>query len=85
VDCIITDPIYPEVSREYGRMSEGDWHSLMRDVVIECRRVLTPKGSAVFILQPKLREIGKMRLWLWDFVSWRATLESRSGLLVVGD
>jgi DNA modification methylase len=70
IDAVITDPIYPEVSREYGRLSEADWHSLMRDVVTECRRVLRPKGSAVIILQPNYEKIGKMRLWLWEFVAW---------------
>jgi DNA modification methylase len=70
VDCVITDPIYPEVKRDYGRISEEKWHSLMQDVVTECRRVLKPKGSAVFILQPNYEKIGTMRLWLWEFVAW---------------
>jgi hypothetical protein len=70
VDAIITDPIYPEVNREYGRLTETQWHDLMRTVVTESRRVLKPKGSAVFILQPNYEKIGKMRLWLWDFVAW---------------
>ena len=70
VDAIITDPIYPEVHREYGRMTEPQWHDLMRIVVNECRRVLKPDGSVVFILQPNYERIGKMRLWLWDFVAW---------------
>ncbi len=33
VDAVITDPIYPEVDREYGRISEAAWHDLMRTVV----------------------------------------------------
>jgi len=70
VDAIITDPIYPEVKREYGRISEVEWHSLMQGVVSECRRVMKPKGSAVFILQPNFEKIGKMRLWIYDFVAW---------------
>ena len=70
VDAIITDPIYPEVDREYGRVSEKDWHALMHQVVAHARRVLKPNGSAVFILQPNYKKIGKMRLWLWDFVAW---------------
>lgn len=70
VDAIITDPIYPEVQREYGRMSEADWLDLMKVVVRESRRVLKPRGSAVFILQPNSEKLGKMRLWLWEFVSW---------------
>jgi predicted methyltransferase len=71
-DAVICDPIYPEVRREYGRISEPDWHDLMKEVVRECRRVLKPKGSAVFILQPNYDKIGKMRLWLWEFVVWAA-------------
>ena len=70
VDAIITDPIYPEVDREYGRITESEWHDLMRDVVRESRRILKPKGSAVFILQPNSEKLGRMRLWLWEFVAW---------------
>ncbi len=72
VDAIITDPIYPEVNRQYGRISEVEWHSLMHAVVSECRRVLKPKGSAVFIFQPNYDKVGKMRLWLWEFLLWAA-------------
>jgi hypothetical protein len=70
IDAIICDPIYPEVEREYGRLSEHDWHAMMREVVAQARRVLKPKGSAVFILGPNSERVGKMRLWLWDFVAW---------------
>ena len=56
IDAIICDPIYPEVDREYGKISEQEWHALMREVVTQARRVLKPKGSAVFILRPELRE-----------------------------
>jgi SAM-dependent methyltransferase len=72
IDAIICDPIYPEVSRDYGRISEQEWHCLMQDVVRECRRVLKPKGSAVFILGPNSEKVGQMRLWLWEFVLWAA-------------
>jgi DNA modification methylase len=68
IDCVITDPIYPEVKRAYGRITEKDWHSLMKNVVTECRRILKPKGSAVFVFQPNYDTIGKMRLWLWEFL-----------------
>lgn len=68
IDAVISDPIYPEVNRDYGRISEKDWHSLMQDVVIECHRVLKPNGSAVFIFQPNYSKIGSMRLWLWEFL-----------------
>ena len=32
--------------------------------------MLKPNGSAVFILGPNSERIGKMRLWLWEFVAW---------------
>jgi DNA modification methylase len=70
VDAIITDPPYPEITREYGRWTEAEWHDLMRAVVGECRRVLKPHGSAVFILQPNSERVGRMRPWLWDFLAW---------------
>src|SRR5271168_3493634 len=68
VDAIITDPPYPEVSREYGRMSEDEWHQMMDAVVPQLKRVLKPTGSAVFILQPNFETVGKMRLWVWEFL-----------------
>jgi DNA modification methylase len=70
VDAIITDPPYPEITREYGRWTEAEWHDLMRAVVVEVRRVLKPHGSAVFILQPNSERVGRMRPWLWEFMAW---------------
>lgn len=70
VDLILTDPPYPEIDREYGRLTEADWHDLMRVVVAEGRRILKPTGSMVIILQPNFEKVGKMRLWLWEFVAW---------------
>lgn len=70
VDLILTDPPYPEIDREYGRMTEVEWHELMRVVVTEGRRVLKPTGSMVIILQPNFEKVGTMRLWLWEFVAW---------------
>jgi len=70
VDAVITDPPYPCIDRAYGRMTEAAWHEMMRTVVLECRRVLKPKGSAVFILQPNSEKIGKMRPWIYEFVAW---------------
>ena len=70
VDLILTDPPYPEIDREYGRMTEAEWHDLMKTVVTEGRRVLKPTGSMVVILQPNFEKVGKMRLWLWEFVAW---------------
>ena len=43
---------------------------MMEETVVECRRVLKPNGSALFILQPNAEKMGKMRLWLWRFVVW---------------
>jgi hypothetical protein len=70
VDCVITDPPYPEIDRDYGRMTEAAWAEMMHALIPEVRRVLKPQGSAVFILQPNSEKVGKMRLWLWDFMSW---------------
>jgi len=72
VDAIVTDPPYPEIDRAYGRMTESDWHAMMRGVVGECRRILKPNGSAVFILQPNSERVGRMRPWLWEFMAWSA-------------
>ena len=69
VDCVITDPPYPEIDRDYGRMSESNWHAMMDVVVPECRRILKPTGSAVFILQPNSERVGRMRPWLWEFMA----------------
>lgn len=69
-DACVTDPPYPEVDREYGRWSESEWMILMQNVVREVRRVLKPKGSAAFILQPNSAHVGTLRPWLWDFMAW---------------
>ena len=70
VDLILTDPPYPEIDREYGRLTEAEWHDLMKTVVTEGRRALKPTGSMVVILQPNSEKVGKMRLWPWEFVAW---------------
>lgn len=72
VDCVVTDPIYPQVRREYGTISEAEWHTLMRAVVQECRRILKPKGSMVVIIHPNCERLGQMRHWPWEFVLWAA-------------
>ena len=64
VDAVITDPPYAEIDRDYGRLSEAAWSDLMRAVVIEVRRVLAPRGSAVFILQPNSERVGRVRACL---------------------
>lgn len=70
IDALITDPPYAEVSRDYGRFTEADWHDLMHQVVEEQQRLLTPKGSAVYVIQPNSEQVGRMRPWVWDFLSW---------------
>lgn len=67
-DAVICDPPYPCLPRSYGTMNERDWHAMMEVVVPECRRVIKPTGSAVFILQPNSKRAGEMRLWLWEFI-----------------
>lgn len=69
VDAVVTDPPYAEINRDYGRLTESQWHALMDSVVTECRRTLTPEGSAVFILQPNSERVGRMRPWLWEFMA----------------
>lgn len=69
IDAIVCDPPYAEIDRDYGRMSEPAWHALMNEVVSESRRVLTPRGSAVYVLQPNSERVGRMRSWLWEFMA----------------
>ena len=70
IDAIICDPPYPMIDRPYGKMTEADWHAMMRGVVAESRRILKPSGSAVFILQPNSERVGRMRPWLFEFQAW---------------
>jgi DNA modification methylase len=41
----------------------------MNQVVEQCRRVLKPKGSAVFVLQANQSRVGSTRPWLFEFVA----------------
>jgi len=68
-DSIVSDPPYPEVPREYGKLSVLDWFNLTNTVIYNCKRTLTERGSLVFILQPNSEKCGKMRPWIWDFMS----------------
>jgi DNA modification methylase len=68
-DAVITDPPYPCIKRSYGYWTEAEWFALMDVVVPECRRVLKPSGSAVFVLQPNSERVGRMRTWLWEFMA----------------
>lgn len=70
VDCVVSDPPYPEIVRDYGRMSEADWLVMMQAAVRHTRRILKPTGSAVFILQPNSKKVGQMRPWLYEFQAW---------------
>jgi len=72
-DLAFFDPPYPEVrkrSGDYPKIKEADWFDLMKDVVVQAKRIVKPTGSCVIVLQPNYESLGKMRLWLWDFVSW---------------
>lgn len=69
VDAIITDPPYPEIDRAYGRMTEQAWRAMMDALIVEVRRVLKPRGSAVFVLQPNMEKLGRMRPWLFRFMA----------------
>jgi DNA modification methylase len=69
IDAVLCDPPYPEISRDYGRMTEDEWWAMMMGVCTEVRRVLKPTGSAVFILQAN-GKVGSMRGWLWEFMAW---------------
>jgi DNA modification methylase len=71
-DACVCDPPYPEVVRPYGKLSVEQWFLLMQAVVEEVRRLLKPKGSAVFILQPNSESVGRVRPWLFDFMAWIA-------------
>ena len=67
-DAVITDPPYPCIKRSYGYWTEAEWFALMNPLVEECRRVLKPSGSAVFILQPNSERVGRMRTWWLRFM-----------------
>lgn len=69
VDCVVADGPYPGIDREYGTWTEEDWFGLMEEVVPECRRVLKPTGSAVFVMQPNSERAGRMRLWVFEFIA----------------
>ncbi len=68
VDAIITDPPYPHIKRDYGYWTEDEWFDMMIPVCEQSRRILSPQGSAIYILQPNSHKIGSMRKWLWEFM-----------------
>lgn len=81
-DCIICDPPYAEVDRKYGRWSEEEWHKMMDIIVPECKRILKPHGSAVFIIQPSTNGIGSMHTWVWEFM---VNIKKRYGWNIIQD
>ena len=72
IDFIFTDPPYPNIKRNYGVLTEEQWHQLMQLVVMESKRILKPSGSMVILIQPNSEKIGRMRLWAWEFLLWAA-------------
>lgn len=72
VSAVFTDPPYPEIKRDYGKINTNDWHQMMLEVVRQCKRILKDDGSAVFVLQPNSEKVGAMRIWLWEFLVWAA-------------
>lgn len=69
VDAVVTDPPYPYVDRPYGRWDEAEWRALIDPVIEECRRLLTPRGSMMLVLQPNSEKLGRLRPWLWRFLA----------------
>ena len=72
VNAVFSDPPYPEIKRDYGKISVDDWMLLMQSVVKESKRIVKDTGSAVFILQANSSKIGVTRTWLWEFLVWAA-------------
>jgi len=72
VDAIVSDLPYAEIDRDYGRMSEPAWEEFAHAVVRKSLRVLKPRGSAVFIVQPNSERVGRMRAWCFRFLAWCA-------------
>lgn len=80
-DLCLFDPPYPHIERPYGRLTETEWHDLMKAVLQECKRILKPHGSVVVILQSNYEKVGRMRLWSYDFVTWAARMLADWGLV----
>lgn len=72
VDAVVCDPPYAEIDRDYGRMSEPEWEAFAHSLVRKSLRVLKPRGSAVFIIQPNSERVGRMRAWCFRFLAWCA-------------
>lgn len=72
VDAVVCDPPYAEIDRDYGRMTEAQWEEFAHALVRRSLRVLKPRGSAVFIIQPNSERVGRMRAWVFRFLAWCA-------------
>lgn len=72
VDAVVCDPPYAEIDRDYGRMTEAAWEAFAHTLVRASLRVLKPRGSAVFIIQPNSERVGRMRAWVFRFLAWCA-------------
>ena len=69
IDAVFTDPPYPEIDRDYGRIGESEWLVMMDSVMAEIRRIIVPSGSAIVVLQANSTHVGKCRTWLWKFLA----------------
>ena len=72
VDAVVSDLPYAEIDRDYGRMTEAAWEEFAHALVRESLRVLKPRGSAVYIVQPNSERVGRMRAWCFRFLAWCA-------------
>jgi hypothetical protein len=72
IDAVVCDPPYAEIDRDYGRMTEAQWEEFAHALVRKSLRVLKPRGSAVFIIQPNSERVGRMRAWVFRFLAWCA-------------
>jgi DNA modification methylase len=68
-NALICDPPYPCIKRAYGTMTESEWRSMMDVVITEGRRILTPDGSMMFVLQHNFYTTLLQRPWLWRFIA----------------
>lgn len=68
VDLVVSAPPVP-VS---GRASEAAWLATMKATATECRRVLKPAGSMVWIVRPDSSKDGRLRTWHLEFAVWAA-------------
>lgn len=69
IDLCLFDPPYPHIVRPpQPTYTESAWLDLMASILPDIRRVLTPEGSCVIVLQPTSEKVGSMRAWPWRFL-----------------